>query len=260
MDVNKFELSKCLITRPPLSETGTFLPVLPLPDRLFKYTRRIFFDQFLIRGEIRLGTLFGYQDIETFGISIGDDQEGHRYLWPEHPEIDVPMYTAMIALNSWIYCMTSLLDDRLFKEFDADCVFEITSPEFFHAIARTLFPECSLGLLVAVRYPSDEQISENIAAQSNRAARAKHLELPRAAETKRPEYAHQSEVRAMWEPHSVRGALAPDGLSQAFSREDQDLYWRDRRAFLKSQTYLRPDLRARNIRIPEARSFVQLIH
>ncbi|MBR8182190.1 hypothetical protein [Burkholderia ambifaria] len=49
-----------------------------MPERLYKYMKRKYADSLLAVGNVRVGTLHGFRDVERFGPGIADMQEGKK--------------------------------------------------------------------------------------------------------------------------------------------------------------------------------------
>ena len=73
------------VARP--DRTGTLPPRLSptpmpmraaMPDRLYKYMKRKYAQSLIDVGNVRIGTLHGFRDVERFGAGIADPQEGKK--------------------------------------------------------------------------------------------------------------------------------------------------------------------------------------
>ncbi|WP_146128127.1 hypothetical protein [Burkholderia gladioli] len=51
---------------------------LPVPRMLYKYMKRKYADSLITSGNVRIGTLHGFRDVERFGVGIADPMEGKK--------------------------------------------------------------------------------------------------------------------------------------------------------------------------------------
>lgn len=59
--------------------TPTPMPArVPMPDRVYKYMKRKYAHSLIEVGNVRIGTLHGFRDVERFGAGIADPQEGKK--------------------------------------------------------------------------------------------------------------------------------------------------------------------------------------
>jgi hypothetical protein len=118
-----------------------------LPAELFKYSRQAHAETLVHAGQIRVGTLFDYQDTEKHAAGIGDEDEGQTELF-DAPDFAtgetlsafaaryVPGFTgpgmdtiAFIGCrfnerrrspNVWLYCLSERLSVRVMESFEAN--------------------------------------------------------------------------------------------------------------------------------------------
>ena len=183
---------------------------------LFKYGCREHLEQFDADGTMQIGTVFAY-DEATHGPAIGDDQEGLSYqtFTDESTKemvargdplptgaFGLPMFGAPdvrdnvlqrtnASFNYGIFCVSHALHQHLCKDFAThyDCALVILRPfVFFHEVTNALQ---SSGLVeqALFRHVSDVHYQRRSIAPDDDV-----LEVF----TKEPRYAHQAEVRAIW--------------------------------------------------------------
>jgi hypothetical protein len=183
-----------------------------LAPPLFKYLKRQHAEAFFKHGSVKIGTMYEYRDMEKYGGAIGDKLEGtkHRFdiveenVWTEQnqPEWtkkifgmedgarvrikDCSFTTETVSPDHNIYCVTSKFSIAAMKEFGYDSCFIIDNPVAF-------FAEISKGLPAGSRFAGAYQCSYTNGS-SHENDKGVHEAL-----VKYPEYAYQSEVRALWD-------------------------------------------------------------
>lgn len=174
---------------PPIADVGTLrLRLEDVKYPLFRYMKEKYFGSFLLQGEVRLGTLYGYHDTEVLGLEIGDETEGVKA--DLRGEVrSVPYSYRGVAINSWCLSCCKAKDSRFFeKPHDYDCCFEITGPEYFIEIAKAAANKYLAGGLYNVQYEGID--------------RKPGPEMPLLLKWKRKRYSWQKEVRFCLEPWS----------------------------------------------------------
>jgi hypothetical protein len=200
----------------------------PRPQPLYKYTHRKHAEALAHRGEIRLGTLYDYQDVELHGPMIGDEDEGKKVLF-DNPGIATGAtlaaqspFAARVAARSigpiaqapgvgfvgclftethrtsdcWLYCMSAVLSGRVMrgmkKGYDA-CV----RIDYYHAFCSVIGAELVRQNLIA-----DHNWSTGIIWCEYR-ERWQHYQKDDGLAPimlKAPKYAEQEEVRFAYFP------------------------------------------------------------
>ena len=194
-----------------------------MQKHFFKCLPKKHLEAFLLRGSLKIGTLYEYRKIEKYGGAVGDKNEGlHKteLFLPGGGQIDLASTTPeaeffrkhvlrpdqtdskvkivledgaslMAHSNSqdlYIYCMTSTFDEAAMKIFGCDTCLEIIRPdEFFAAISRRMRHKGKFEGVVPIQYMD----------------KTTHYLKPHRlhpALMKDTEYAYQSEWRAIWAP------------------------------------------------------------
>ena len=177
---------------------------------LVKYGVREHIDQFFRDGTVQIGTVISY-DTETHGPMIGDDEEG--LIFQTITDDTVHMFRARgdrvppvfgapgcsgnvvmqtnVSFNYAIYSLSHVLHRDLCRNFSADydAAFFIDRPiVFFHELAKAF---SASGLV-------NEAIFQHVAdIQYAFRALAPEVEIVEAL-VKPPQYAHQRELRGLW--------------------------------------------------------------
>lgn len=178
---------------------------------------------FLLRGSLKIGTLYEYRRIEHYGNVVGDIDEGlHKteLVLPGGGEVDLATSTPeaeffrqhvlrpdqrdakvkiiledgarLIAHSNspdrYIYCMTSEYDEKVMRQFGCDACLEITRPqEFFETISRKMRHKGKFEGAGAIQYMNKQT----------------HYLRPHRvhpAIMKDTAYEYQKEWRALWVP------------------------------------------------------------
>ncbi|MDD2701412.1 MAG: hypothetical protein PHH36_09265 [Sideroxydans sp.] len=182
---------------------------------IYKYMMKRYALKLLRSGEIKIGTLHGYRNIELLGPEVGDSDEGLKYLFTTgHTVIDtaapsdIPYFlkphihvsgenrlqiTAAKGVSasveepdSYVFCGTYEFDPVAMKLLGYDACVKIISPsKFFHAITR------KLALVSYFLGPTKVDYLGR---------RFEHSTDPgiSPAFLKTPEYMHQKEIRVVW--------------------------------------------------------------
>ena len=189
--------------------------------RYFKYLKKRHLQAFLSHGTIRLGTLFEYRDMERYGPTIGDKDEGRHYtdfhipgggiieLGSGTPEANYLEKHSMFknakglkvqfeeetvlrfvqdCLDAYIFCATQEYNPDVMREFGYDSCIEIIHIEkFFDAISRRVRHKAEFIGGGPIQYGS---------------RRTKYTEPHKRhpAMLKDEEYRNQKEFRALWKP------------------------------------------------------------
>lgn len=126
--------------------------------KLYKYTHRTHAEALALRGEIRLGTLFGYRKVERFAPRIGDRREGIVNLtenvvrdtgktlsdfgslfFSRNPGLHIEQTTLNLrvgAANCWLFCTSEHLGERTMRSTDPtyDACVQINHVDLFRRI------------------------------------------------------------------------------------------------------------------------------
>ncbi len=182
---------------------------------IYKYMTKQYALKFLQSGEVKIGTLHGYRNIELLGPEVGDTEEGLKYLFTTgHTEIDTAVPSGipdflrphirvsgenrlqLIAAkgieasveeeDSYVFCGTYEFDRIAMKSLGYDSCVKITSPsKFFHAITRKL--KHASHFLGPARVDYSGRRFEHL---SDRSISPAFLKDQR--------YVHQKEIRVVW--------------------------------------------------------------
>lgn len=179
---------------------------------LAHYGRREHCEAFFRDGSIQVGTVRSY-DVSTHGNQIGDDFDGRSITnVPSPPGLMPPAGGAHLPFSEWLpapgsrgnlfivhnyafnyamFCTSSYFSKKLCKEFsphyDAAILIERPSP-FFHELTNAMVSSNQFETVIFQTLDSIEYLNIDLA----------HGEEINEALVKRPEYAHQYEVRALW--------------------------------------------------------------
>lgn len=181
---------------------------------LYKYLPKKYAEDLILRSKFRIGTLYGYRDIEKHGTIIGDAGEGEKSLymdvgneqWTSGNQPDFAKSLLNIGEGStvgmrnitieksenspdyYIYCTTEEFDKQALKDFGYNACVVIENPErFFAAITKTLRHKGKLEGIHRCQYVS------------RRVEHDKDYGIHPAI-IKPPIYKDQKEVRALWSP------------------------------------------------------------
>ncbi len=215
---------------------------------LFRYTDRRWFDLLKEEGQLFLRPLLYYQDAETLGHEVGDDKEGFRGF--NEVLNGGPVAVMAVATNGWVLCMSHERDDRNFETFGDTC-FSINSIEFFLEISRALHARSDSGVLWQVEYLDDKGFIE-LAMKREAACDW----APDMAFIKRPAYAAQAEVRAVWWPRGAAWGSAKDPLAGHWGRFAKMI---DDPQFAADRPGLFAHLQPISIHVPKASQYVSLV-
>jgi len=225
---------------PPFIQSG------PLKYPIYKAARAEHADLFFKDGTLRVGTLWDFRRAEH-GDRIGDPREGIRaYMVPGQR---VTTLGGANVLDSWAFCMSEDRDDTRFSADGYDAIYEITSPEFFFAMARALskIRELRFISLFTVAYADDDEVAA-VTAEAIKRGKPPKLATPWMGLVKPPSHRPQREIRAVFEPMVDPNAGTYPGLSAGASVE----------AFMKMATQtskLQPAL----IQVPAATRFARRV-
>lgn len=231
---------------------------------LFRYTKRTFFEEFTESGRLRLGTLYGYRDIEKLGEQIGDETEGGWTMSNVPGNLspgEIPYVIGGSAVNAWMMCVSARQNKRLYRDFDANCCFQIHDFRFFTEIASALSDAGPIiGSIDAVEYYKDGGALVKKAIERKAVGKDFMVCLQKQIDR----YGHQNEVRAVWEPwdegaQNIRlenQKRLDDELGRlGSSKERMTAEILD--GMVNPVNF--PDLQARFVVVPDARRFVKLI-
>ncbi len=194
--------------------------------KLYKYMESRFAARFLRDGDIRLGTLYGFRNVERFGEVIGEAEEGRKYVRKQgHSVVDtaypetVPYFLKqrinvaapnrlrieardgiggmMEDPDGYVLCLTDQPDVAQMRQFGYDsCLEVLDSDEFFRAISVKVRHQLRFWGAAKVVY-------------RNRTMSVHEDEAIPPAFIKPPSYAGQKEVRGLWEPFNPGAVLSP---------------------------------------------------
>ncbi|WP_338490973.1 hypothetical protein VRB78_11475 [Pseudomonas trivialis] len=188
--------------------------------KYYKYMKREYLEGFFETGALKIGTLYGFRDIEL-GNAIGDvDEAKHRYLMDykggtpidmssNSPEatflreqgvfgneahelvgsfitIEDKVTVAQSCPDMYVFCMTNEYDPVAMVEFGYDSCFEVVDIDgFLRALTQSLGGKGQFAGLAEVTYKNREN-----------SYTVPHDVHP--AMMKGVEYGYQKEVRALW--------------------------------------------------------------
>jgi len=142
----------------------------PADKPLFKYMKAEHANKLFNCGTLRIGTLYEFRNLETYGTARGDEGEGTKEIY-EHiddrtiedssqnnPQSDFEKQFIKIngtvknfkivnltfsesqdSADCYIYCMSKKFDDKLYEKFKTNVCVKINSPyKFINAISITL--------------------------------------------------------------------------------------------------------------------------
>ena len=181
---------------------------------LYKYLKKEYAELLINKGNLRIGTLYEYRDIEKHGKIIGDEGEGTKSVYMEMNNVTwtkdtqpafgksffnlgeggvvhfdgITLEKPTHSPNYYMYCTTSVIDENALVDFGYDTCVVIENPtKFFLAVNRVMRHK---GIYEGV-FPC--------AYQSRRVAHYQDNGIHPAI-IKPTEYRNQSEVRALWRP------------------------------------------------------------
>jgi len=182
----------------------------------YKYMKQEYVDAFLQEGLLRIGTLYEYRDIEKHGQHIGDDQEGLKFIEHDYGKVDwrgphdVPeelkdtltmepggqIDIRFVSRNTvgspdyYLFCVAWEFSATVMREFGYDSCVRIDNPAcFLHEINGVMWDQHAAKALFWrwCEYTLRKESHDN------------QTDIPPAI-VKSPQFAHQKEVRAIWEP------------------------------------------------------------
>jgi hypothetical protein len=190
-----------------------------VPSVLYKYFRAEY-AELALKGQFRVGTLHDFRRDEDHGSEIGDAGEGTKVVFqdlqgaskdilqgpnvlnqffkvPEGANIFFSGITLQVNHDTpdlFIFCVSSVYDERAMREFGYDTCIEIVRPRaFFEALHRALRDQLLVnqGVLARCQYAERRR---DVATDG---------EFP-AALLKAKKHEYQQEVRALWQPRAQR--------------------------------------------------------
>lgn len=186
---------------------------LPMP--LYKATKSGYADNFFDTGEMRLGTIWDFRQLEH-GFALGDEWEGIRSHRFTHQGIAV--VAGAVVKDSFVFCMSHNFDRNRFRHDGYDAAYRIDSLEFFEEIGRVVPTTIPIygSLVHQVMYTNDYDeiayIKKRISAGYER-----HRLNPPVGLLKPKPYSYQNEVRAIFEPVESVNLSLYDNLENGFS-------------------------------------------
>lgn len=189
---------------------------------LYKFIKKKHAHEFFKNGNIRIGTLYDFRDVEKHGAEIGDLDEGTKTLttggyhmldtadpstipsWyaphfqksfiPDGPDARLVMHAGgsgisvkLTVPNRYVFCTTEGIDAVVWKQPGYDACIKINSPSgFFKALTNKLKHKAHWITLDRCVYRSRTVIGE-------------HDDQLEPALIKEQRHAEQREVRAIWE-------------------------------------------------------------
>jgi hypothetical protein len=173
---------------------------VPLP--LYRYTKKKWAERFFDTGQLRLGTLFDYAKMESYGDAVHDRHEGYcpfntGKLGPSQR----PIIKLILARNNLVLCMADSHNRYLYNEFEAECCIRINDDRFFKEIDKQLQAEFTSPLLRQVTYLDKTRWD----------TAPDYVDF--AGAIKDAKFKRQREVRVLWEPiepHEEKERLALD--------------------------------------------------
>ncbi len=195
---------------------------------LYKYLRKEHALSFIKAGTVKVGTLYGYRNVERHGTEIGDHKEGTKVTICTDPAksfADVETHPILskfiraapgaqininnaqfrieeLSPNYYIYSMAEHLDPDIARNMGYDACLVINQPQLFLlSIDECLRPVTGVKdkfILERCQYTSRTQLFSR---EHNIFPNIEHQVHP--ALIKDGNYSYQKEVRAIWEPMSV---------------------------------------------------------
>ncbi len=182
---------------------------------LYKYLTRAYAEKMVETGEVRVATLYEFQNTEQYGDERGDNAEGRRTVYSTESfdertipafakdtliknPLGVPFKVQNVELrlerqspNLYIYSTCQVFDRALFPQFKCDaCVLIRDAQRFFIAITEHLK---TAGLVSELLHVGPCRYQPRL--EHHTVETALHPAL-----VKDPKHAHQREVRALWQP------------------------------------------------------------
>jgi hypothetical protein len=136
----------------------------------------------------------------------GDSNEGKIDFDNMNPndyyDSDGPMFGSMSCNNSYIFCSSKEYSRYLARDiFNSNCCIRIDCIEFYYEITKII---AARSIIVAsigdVQYLSRNTIMNDALQWEVLSPQGSFFMAPPIARTKLEKYAHQHEIRAMWEP------------------------------------------------------------
>lgn len=172
----------------------------------YKYLPSQFVDSFYADGSLRLGTLIDFKKMEEEDAERGDANEGKIDFDNMNPndfyDLDGPIFGSMSCNNSYIFCSSKEYSRHLSQNiFKSDSCIRIDSVEFYHEITKVVASRSKIVASVGdVQYLSRNTIMNDALQWEGLPPQQQFFMAPPVARTKLEKYAHQHEIRAMWEP------------------------------------------------------------
>lgn len=185
---------------------------------LFKYLKHKHAAALIESGTLQVGTLYGFQDEERYGKEIGDKAEGIRTVYSDEDfDIDhVPEFARGTLVrnpngfkniqfrgiefrlertspNLYIYSTCAAFDRSLLSQLDRDVCVEIHDVHLFFTAVTSHLKNAGIASELLHLGPCQYR------------PRREHHSVEtkqHPAIVKAPEYSHQREVRAVWQPLS----------------------------------------------------------
>ncbi len=233
---------------------------------LYKATTRKWFDVLQANDEIYLNTLFDLADEATIGRGIMDKHEGSRQLlYSNGATLGFPMLGNVSAVNSYVFCCASKIDQQLIKVWNAEVVYEIASIDFFKEITQCVRAQSELCIVAPVHYgdwldgsAGTEQVTRWMDANNSPDSEPNEVIWPSVAYMKDHDLAYQHEVRATWEPPFDLREQRFEELVGVDATAQRNL-WDNHRLQILRQQGVRADLQPMPLQVPGIQRFIKEI-
>lgn len=168
-----------------------------VPKYLYKYTKRSYANELVRKGNIFLGSLYGYGDKELHSAGRHDDLEG-IFKTSFLNGSNIPVTFPAVSLPTWIYCVSENKTPDLYDEFDPsyDTIVRIDSIPFMNNLWQATKSMCAIGTLRKIQYiPKNSTVQPRMPRDKYGNALAPH-----AVTMKRSVFSSQREWRMCLEP------------------------------------------------------------
>lgn len=124
-----------------------------VPSALYRYAKREHADDLLIRGRLRLGTLFSYVRNKSLNSAQRDENEGWAYFHTaETLGLDGPVSFVATSADRWMLCLSDQISHEMMIAFGVDAVLRISGQGFFDLVAENMAVHSDIGSLDKVAY------------------------------------------------------------------------------------------------------------
>lgn len=232
---------------------------------IYRFTQKIYVNQFLETGKIRLNALWNYHDEERHLSAVGDRQEGNRHFISDSDVgFEDDLITSFVgnSINQWTICLIKYFSDDFYELFNSNCCMIINSIDFFIELAKQCSSKSAAGLLTSILYIDNIDIAQQL---QDAKRQNLHYEPPFLAATKSRNFSYQSEIGFIMEP------FAHPDYWKTFDRTDNERRnianktvfelrnGKDPQEYLKLEA-LHPNLEPLLINAPEARKHVSVVY